>query len=210
MIIPRNCLIKLSLLALTVVSLAAAGDKPSDPLARFSEQERETLLRGEPVFSYVNESNRGGHGQASIIINEKIDVCFDIFKKLDEQCHYFPKKTKSDVIRKEGNRVLLHNEFYFYIATVEYTSWYTIDEKNHRFDFEMDKSLPHNIPESAGYFMFERIDPERTLLTYAATKLDVGVSVPEFIKRYITSRDLPSATINVKLRIESGGEWTDD
>jgi len=205
---PPQYLIRLLLLALLGVSLAAGGEKPVEPLARFSEKEREQLLRGEPVFSYVNKSNQSGHGQASIIINAKTDVCFDIFRRLEDQHHYFPKKTKSDVIRREGNQVLLYNEFFIYIATVEYTSWYTIDKKNHRFDFEMDKSYPHNIDESAGYFVFERIDRDRTLLRYGATKLDVGVKVPEFIKEYVTSRDLPALTINVKRRIESGGKWT--
>ncbi|HUT53474.1 MAG TPA: hypothetical protein VM658_08795 [bacterium] len=192
---------------------AAGAEAGKDPLARFTAEQKQKLLAGEPVYIYTETSAPGGSGkgfgQAFIIINAPVETCFKIFGELGKQHEYFPRKTKSEVVKSEGNHTLVHNEFDFYLAAIEYYSLYTIDADGHRFDFEMDKSHPHNVEESAGYFVFEKIDGRRTLFTYAATRLDVGVSVPGFIKELIVSRDLPAQAVNVKKRIESGGKWKD-
>jgi hypothetical protein len=203
-------LLAAAMIAGVAIGAAAEGQ---DPLARFSAEQRQRLEAGEPVYIYTETSAPGeggkGYGQAFIIINAPVETCFKIFRELDKQHEYFPRKTRSEVVKREGNRVLVHNEFDFYLADIEYYSLYTIDAEAHRFDFEMDKSYPHNVEESAGYFQFEKLDDKRTLFTYAATRLDVGVRVPGFIKELIVSRDLPAQAVNVKKRIESGGKWTD-
>jgi hypothetical protein len=200
----------LLLIFLTAPALCHAAVEES-PLSRFSAEQKQKLLAGEVIYEFVktsaaDEAGRG-HGQAIVLINAPIDRCTGIFRELDKQHEYFPRKTKSEVIKRQGNRTWLKNEFYFYISRVEYTSRYTVSEGGRRFDFEMDKAYPHSIPESAGYFLFEKIDDNRTLFTYAATRLDTGASVPAFIQEFITSRDLPAQAVNVKKRIESGGKW---
>ena len=204
---------KVGLLALVLPALAQAAPQPlmqsaKNPLDSFNPSQKQELLQDRAIYEYKKSDNGKGYGQAEIIINAPVETCFVIFSKLDQQYQYFPRKTKSEVIKSEGNTVWLHNEFYFYIGRVEYTSRYTIDRERRRFDFEMDKSYPHNIPESAGYFVFEKIDDQRTLFTYAATRLDTGYQVPQVVQNFITSRDLPAQAINVKKRIESGGKWT--
>ena len=192
-----------------IFSGAPPPARPPGPLARFSAEQRARLLAGEAVFEYRQTGEGRGHGQATILINAPLETCFTIFSALDRQSQYFPRKTKSEIVERQGNRILLRNEFDFYLARIEYYSLYTVDPRRHRFDFELDQSYPHNVDESAGYFQFEAVDERRTLFTYAATKLDVGVAVPDFIKQYLTSRDLPALAVNVKKRIESGGQWTD-
>jgi hypothetical protein len=204
---------KLAVLALSLWAFAApCAGAELNPLDRFTSPQKQALLQGQPVYEYKKSGLPGdqsqGYGQAEIIVNAPVDVCFEIFSRLDQQNQYFPHKTKSEVVKSAGNRVWLKNEFYFYIGRVEYTSRYNIDRERRRFDFEMDKSYPHNIPESAGYFQFEKIDDRRTLFTYAATKLDTGFHVPQVVQGFVTSRDLPGQAVNVKKRIESGGKWT--
>ena len=194
-----------------LIPLGISAQAPKGPLARFTPEQQKILLAGEPVFEYKKTAGTSdqGQGQAMIVINAGADECFKIFRRLDEQREYFPRKTRSEAIKEEGGRVWLRNEFDFYVAKVEYTSVYTIDPAARRFDFEMDKSYPHSINESAGYFLFEPIDATHTLFTYAATRLDTGAKVPAFVQQYITSRDLPAQAVNVKKRIESGGKWKD-
>jgi len=200
----------LLLIFLTAPVICHAAVEPS-PMSRFTLEQKQKLLAGEAIYEFVKTSGTEeagkGHGQAIVLINAPIDRCTGIFREFDKQHEYFPRKTKSEVIKTQGSRTWLRNEFYFYISKVEYTSRYTLSEDGHRFDFEMDKAYPHSIPESAGYFLFEKVDDNRTLFTYAATKLDTGTSVPGFIQDYITSKDLPAQAVNVKKRIESGGKW---
>jgi len=201
------------ILTLAFLAFAQAVAQPlmqsaKNPLERFNPSQKQELLQGRAIYEYKKSDDGKGFGQAEIIINTPVDTCFAVFSRLDQQYLYFPRKTRSEIIKSEGATVWLRNEFYFYIGRVEYTSRYTIDQGKRRFDFEMDKSYPHNIPESAGYFLFEKIDDNRTLFTYAATRLDTGYKVPQLVQNYITSRDLPGQAINVKKRIESGGKWT--
>jgi hypothetical protein len=79
--------------------------------------------------------------------------------------------------------------------------------EEHRVDFKVDPTGVNDIRNSEGYFDFDRIDETRSLFTYALTDSDIGVPVPDFLKKYISSRDLPAIAESVKKRIESGGKW---
>jgi len=192
-------------------ALADETDAARGPLARFAEVERDKLLAGEAVFSHAVCGDDGeagsGSGRASVVIDAPVETCFEIFSDLAQQRHYFPRKTRSDVIASKGNRSWVRTEVDFSLRTIVYTVRYTVDRAHHRFDFELDKRYPHDIDELSGYFRFEQIDGRRTLLTYVVTRLDSGMAVPGFIRKYLTSRDLPAQVVNVKRRIESGGTW---
>jgi len=201
-----------SLLAALLVSIAAASN---GPLSDFNEEELETLKEGEAVYRHVEKKGEDGetkgHGESYIIINAPVDKCFSIFTEFNKQHLYFPRKTKSEVVKRlDDNRVLVHKVFEFYVVDVQYHVLYTVDKDKHRVDFEMDPEYPHDIEDTAGYFKFETIDDKSTLFTYAATKVETGLKVPGFIRNYITSKDLPAVVENVKKRIESGGTWEKD
>ena len=198
------------ILQLAAGSLSLASD--GSPLDRFNPDQKKKLLAGEAVFEHVKTSGPDGkiegHGQASILINKPIEYCFKIFCEFDKQQLYFPRKKKSEIVKITGNKVLVYKLFDFKLAKIEYTVLYTVDPKNYRVDFRMDPSYPHDLNNAAGFFLFERADENRTLFTYAATKVDTGLKVPSALQDYLTSRDLPNVVINVKKRIESGGVWT--
>ncbi len=81
------------------------------------------------------------------------------------------------------------------------------DKARYRVDFYLDPSYDHDIHDSAGYFYWEKIDDKSSLITYAVTKLDVGIPVPRFIVKALSSRDLPGILENLKKRIESNAKW---
>jgi hypothetical protein len=197
-------------LALVFLSTAAYGE--GSPLDRFSAEERRKLEKGEPVYRHVkSEGTDGkvhGHGEAYAIMNAPVEQCWKIFTEFDKHQLYFPRKKKSEVVKSEGNKYWVYKQFEFYMVTIEYTTLYTVDEKAHRVDYDMDESYPHDLEETVGYFQFEKLDDKRTLFIYAATKVETGLKVPGFVQDYLTSRDLPAVVLNVKKRMESGGEWT--
>ena len=75
-------------------------------------------------------------------------------------------------------------------------------------DFRLDPNYPHSLKDTRGYRYLENLDEKRTLLTHAVTRVDVGIPVPGFIRKALSSRDLPGVVRNLKKRIESGGTWT--
>ena len=191
-----------------------AGEEKG-PLSRFDVEQLKKLQAGEPVCVYKEDSekkeNSSGNGQCSIIINASINKCFEILMKIDRQVYWVPNKKKSTIVSSNDNKHLIDNKYVFYGITVKYHSIFTIDQKNYRIEWEIDKSRPHDLLENSGFYLLEKIDEKTALLTYGATKIDVGAglstSVPEFIKKYLLGKSLPIMAINAKKYIESNGEW---
>ncbi len=187
------------------------GSAAKDPLSRFTPEQVKKLKAGEAIYETVREKGEGGvtrgYGRSTAIVEAPIDKAFETFTRFDEQEEYFPRKTESKVVKHWDHKYLVHKVFEFYVVDIEYHVIYSVDEKNHRVDFEMSKDHPHDIDDTAGYFQFKKIDEETTLFTYAATKVETGLKVPGFIQGYISSKDLPDVVLNVKKRIESGGKW---
>lgn len=193
-----------------------SGDgQQKNPFSSFSGQQLEKLKAGEPVCVYKEDSgkkeNSSGNGQCSIIINASINKCFEILMKIDRQVYWVPNKKKSTIVSSNDNKHLIDNKYVFYGITVKYHSLFTIDQKNYRIEWEIDKSRPHDLLENSGFYQLEKIDEKTALLTYGATKIDVGVglsnSVPEFIKKYLLGKSLPIMAINAKKYIESDEKW---
>ncbi|HUT53662.1 MAG TPA: hypothetical protein VM658_09740 [bacterium] len=209
------------LLAVLLAALAAGGAGEGQaqagaksPLDRFSAEQRQKLLAGEAVYEQVKTQDADGvthgHGESYVIIAAPVAECWKIFTRFDEMQLYFPRKKLSEVIESSPGRAVVKKVFDFYVIEMQYTIDYKIDEQARRVDFQLDPKYPHDINDTAGFFLFEKIDEKRTLFSYAATKVDTGVKVPGFIQDYLTSRDLPAVAANVKKRIESGGKWTKD
>jgi len=178
---------------------------------KLSLQEKKELIGGKVIYKSIkytdSEGKIKGYGQSMVIINAPIDKCWKIFTQFDKQQEYFPRKTASVILEQKPDFALVLKRFKFFGFTVEYTIKYKIDEKNYRIDFELDPSHPHDIKDTAGFFLFEKISEQKTLFVYGVTKLDTGLKVPSFIQNYLQKRDLPAVAENVRKRIESDGEW---
>ena len=213
------CAAILCLLLVTPMSaLSGDGPQPARPtpeksvLDRFSPEQRQKLTAGEAVFEHVEskepDGSTQGHGQASALIKAPTVECLRLFCEFDKHYQFFPRNKTSKVVESSETQFLVYKVYTFYMMNVEYTIVYSIAPGTGRVDYHLDLSRPHDIDDAAGFFHFERVDDRRTLLTYAATRVDTGIKVPAFIRKYVTTRDLPAVVMNVKKRIESGGTWT--
>ena len=189
-----------------------SGDgQAKGPLSRFNGQQLENLRAGEPVCVYKVDAGKketiAGGGQCSIIINAPIEKCFQLLSNIENQVHYVPYKKKSKLVSETKGKLLIDNEYKIYGTTIKYHSIFTIYKNNYRIEWEIDKSKPHDLADISCFYQLEMIDGKTTLLTYGATKFDVGISVPEFIKNYLLGKTLPTMAINIKKYIESDGKW---
>ena len=193
------------------VPLGHAQSQEQSLLDRFSPEQKEKLLSGqaiyETIFSQAPDGKTQGHGQTSIIINAPIDQAFKIFCDFDQMEEYLPSNVETRVIKQSGNDYTIYKEYSFYIAAIKYVQINTVIPGSYRIDYKLDPAQKNDIKESEGYFLFEKLSENQTLFTYAATKLDTGLAVPQFIQDYLSSKDLPAVAVNIKKRIESGGTW---
>jgi len=183
----------------------------SQEFGKLSREEKEKILKGEVIYKSVkaadSKGNISGYGQSMALIKAPIDKCWEIFTQYDKQQEYFPRKTESVVLEQKPGLVLVRKKFKFYWVSIGYVNRYQVDAKNYRIDFSIDPSQPHDIKDSAGFFLFEKIAPDQTLFTYGVTRLDTGIAMPSFVQEYMQKKDLPAVAENIRKRIESGGTW---
>jgi hypothetical protein len=204
-----------SMVALAWVALVlgpvTAADK--SPLDRFTPEQLAKLLAGKVVFEYVEyegdevEEAGLGHGQTYVIVNKPIDVCWSIMTDYDKKQEYYPRIDVSEVVKREGDTVWVREVLDFGIADVEYVMVWKGDPKKYRVENYIDQGYKLNIKEATGFLYWEKIDDNSSLLVYAVTRLDVGIPVPRFIVKALSSRDLPGIAERVKKRVESDGKW---
>jgi hypothetical protein len=196
---------------LLVWGLAKAENK--SPLDRFSREQREKLLAGKVVYEYINYEGREkeekglGHGQAYVIVNKPVDVCWSIMTDFDRKKEYYPRVVVSDVVKREENRAWVREVLDFGIANIEYVMVQNMDPENRRVNFSLDPAYKHDLKDTHGFWYWEKINDTSSLLSYAVTKADVGIPAPEFIVKALSSQDLPGIAENLKKRIESDGKW---
>lgn len=190
-----------------------AGAGSASPLDRFSREQKQRLQAGEVVFEYINYQGREkelkgiGYGQAHIIVNKPIEFCWSIMTAFERKKAYFPRLVVSEVVKRKTNRTWVREVLDFGIAEIEYVMVQKTDPEKFRGDFSLDSAYKHDLKDTQGFWYWEKINDQCSLLTYAVTKADVGIPVPEFIVKALSSRDLPGIAENLKKRIESGGKW---
>ena len=208
----------LIIIALTVIPVlqaeTPAGKNPAESaLNRLTPEQQKKLLAGQEVYEprLADESKAGGEksysAAAMIIINAPVEQCFKMFCDFEKQYLFFPAITTSKVLSRSEDRVVIYKELDYRVIVIRYTHILTVDPKSHRVDFETDPNGANDVKFSRGFFQFEKIDDNRTLFTYGLIKLDPGIKIPEFIQNYMSSRDLPKMSVNLKKWIESGGKW---
>lgn len=204
----KKIIINVICLLLAIVASAPALSQEYDKLTK---QEKEKLQKGEIIYKSVQSADSqgkiSGHGQSMALVKAPVEKCWEIFTQFNKQQEYFPRKTESLVLEQKPGVALVQKKFKFYWVTIGYVNRYQIDPQKHRIDFSIDLSKPSDIKDSAGFFLFEPVGPDRTLFTYGVTRLDTGISMPSFVQEYLQKRDLPAVAENVRKRIESGGTW---
>ncbi len=182
-------------------------------LERFTPEQRDRLLAGDAIYESLLIENPDGstsaYGQTTAIINAPVEECFRMFCEFDNWRLYFPRIKTSRVIKtsEDSKRLVFYKELDYILTTIKYTQTLTVDPEAHRVDFTIDPTGINDIKASEGYFIFEKMNENTLLFTYALTKMDIGIKIPGFIQNYMASRDLPGVAVNIKKRMESGGKW---
>jgi len=183
-------------------------------LDKLTPAERKKLESGKVVFKSVkSESPDGemvGSGRAMAYIKAPTDKCWEIFCHFEKSHEYFPHQITTEVLEFSPTSVLVKKKFFFFVKKINYYVRYDLDPVNYRIDYRMEKGRENDIKDTAGYFIFEKVDDNTTLFVFTVTMLETGYAVPWFIEKPLTQQSLPGQVVNVKKRIESNGVWKKD
>jgi len=212
MMLKGNMVLVGSMLPMLLMAVVVFADVTEDlPLERFTPEQQQKLLAGETIYEYVfheNEKDGLGYGQVFAIIDRPARVCYNEMNKFDLKHQYFPRLIQSKIIKNEGNKAWVSVVADYKIIKIDYVCLMIMDHQRMHVEYRIDTSYPHDINGLGGFYYFEEIDEHRALITYAVTQVDVGLPVPGFIKRALSSHDLPGIARNIKKRFESDGKWT--
>ena len=196
----------LSLLSVLFSATAHAGGW--DTLA---PEEKEKLERGEAVFESVKTDEKdgsvSGHGQSMVLIHASPETCWEQLTQFDRHYLFLPRQTASVVLETTQAEAFVRKTHKIFGFKMEFVLRYTLDSAHYRLDFEIDKTRPHDLEDTAGYFRFEEVKPGVSLLVYGITRVDTGVKTPRFVQKWLQKRDLPQVAVNIKKWVESGGTW---
>jgi len=202
------------LLIVVLLGLGALNAHGETVLEKLTKSERKQLESGKVVFRSVKSKTPDGElvgsGQAMAYIKAPIDRCWEIFCHFEKSHEYFPHQFYTEVLEFSPTSVLVKKKFFFFIKKINYYVRYDLDPANYRIDYRMEKGRENDIKDTAGYFIFEKVDDNTTLFVFTVTMLETGYAVPYFIEKPLTQRSLPGQVENVRKRIESGGVWKKD
>ena len=205
---------KIFIAVASIVAALAAAPAFAGEWETLGEDEKRQLQGGEilcrTVARDVGEGKIEGYMQSIVKIDASLDRSWELFTQFERHSEFLPRQTGSVVVEKTPRSVFVLKKFSFFGRKVDYVIEYRIDAEGHRIDYELDRSRPHDIEDAAGYFVFEAISPDTSLMAYGITRLDTGMPIPGFIQKHLQKRDLPGVVENVKKRIESGGTWKKD
>ncbi len=209
----QNIILLLMLTFAPAPVVMADKEPPSGSvLDRFTPEQKQKLLTGEAIYESVIEPTPEGkdqaHGRTVVIVNKPIDECFLTFRQFDQQRLWYPRMSRSKALKQEDHAVVIYYELDYLIITVCYTQILTIDPDRYQVSFTIDPTASNDVKATDGFYRFDKIDQNRSLFTYEVTKMDAGVKIPDFIREFISSKDLPGIATSLKKRIESGGTWT--
>ncbi|MBU1168853.1 MAG: hypothetical protein KKD44_04725 [Proteobacteria bacterium] len=180
-------------------------------LQPFTDKQKEQLLKGDVVFTYVqtedSEKSMAGNGVAYVLIHHSAKDCYDLFTIFDTQYLYMPHVVKSDVLKTEADKITIFKKLDFLLVNIRYTHILTKQPDELRVDFVTDPTGENTIKFNKGYFQFQEVSTDCALFTFFLEKVDTGFRIPNFLKKFLIARDLPGVAENVKKRMESGGTW---
>lgn len=203
----RKALLLQLILIFTLFNSVANGN----PLSRLPDEEVKELLRGEVIAKYERQFKEGetpsGAGTTYVIINASIEQCWRIFTEFEKHYEWLPTWSESNVLERNGNKLIIHAVADFKVAKIDLTNTYTVEPEKHRVYVVTYPEGKNDIKYHEATYLFEKIDEKRTLFTFTMIKLDIGFNPPFPILKYFATRNLPELSENLKKRIESNGAW---
>lgn len=162
------------------------------------------LKAGLPVIKdSVNPTTKATETQVIFVIKAKPAKVWSTLVDYDHYTEFMPLK-EVKVVSKHGSYdiVFFHPEAPMgFDTTYELKRSYFKDQGKITFEKHSGK-----IKSIKGYWKLEAFGGNSTKATYV-NNIDIGISLPSFVKDYFTKGSLKKLAEGVKKRVESDGKW---
>jgi hypothetical protein len=144
--------------------------------------------------------------QAAIMLNQPIDVAWQLFRQTERQEQYLPRLYRSIMVEDKGS--YNKNDFIVKISfiTINYRVEHDFQPDKYYFYWALDPSYHNDLKHLEGYWKLFKIDDKHTLARYG-TIVNSSDLIPKSLQDALTRKDLPESMDAVKKYIDSNGTY---
>ncbi len=161
----------------------------------YSQQDWETLKRGEVVITKVGEwRSQGGEQssfEASAIIPYPAKQVWSVVTDFESRPQFVPGSKEVRILRSDGNRLWISEHLRVLLINVRFVVISTLEPELGTVTWTLDHSAHNDIADTTGsWTVLPLQDGQETLVRYR-TWIDSGRSVPRFVEDFMAKRSLP-------------------
>jgi ribosome-associated toxin RatA of RatAB toxin-antitoxin module len=159
------------------IAVAWAAEARADGLTQeqIAEMEDGTCIR----IKLEKDEQKGFIGGTSYaLIDQDIDKIWNAITDADVYPKIYPTTIESKTVYEKGNKSLVKMVQGNKVVKATYFLDYTTNDKKHKLSWKLNKSKPHDIHDSRGYFRFAPYKDGRILMKMV-TVVDLGNAVIE-------------------------------
>ena len=182
------------LLLVTAAAVAALPALDQLTLAR--------LRAGRTVaIAVLAEGSPSGSSRALVIAHCPPEAVWAVITDHSRFAEFMPHLAKVEVSRRTANSERALQTVNAVVSTARYALDYRWDEATLRVDFQLADDVPHDVAAVRGHWQLWPFD-HGTLIEYVSA-VDLGRTVPGFVRRYLAERGAQDAVEAVRARAES-------
>jgi hypothetical protein len=186
---------------------AAMPDLGPDGMAGLSEEQKQEIALGKPVFTLTGTSpdEQSGLIEAAIVFDRSPEETWNLFYRTEDQYKYLKELEMSRVINKSQ----LQDKIEFRVRALFITQTFRVihhfDKPDYYFYWGLDPDFKNDLADLRGFYRFYPYGRGRTLARYGS---NVSVkNVPKFIENIFKKSGVGKSLVSVKKYIDSGGTY---
>jgi carbon monoxide dehydrogenase subunit G len=179
--------------------------------AEVTQEEWKRLQKGEVIIKEVPARNPDGSQrmdfQAKIFVKADRKTTWKHLRDYEKFPEFMPNTIVCKIIKKDGEVYWVHYEVKVMKIRVKYDLRVEGKELYKRIEWKLDKSKPHTIRNTYGYWLLEDAPGGAGAVISYSAFVDTGIPAPEALAKKAAKKSFPQIVKNVKKRVESGGTW---
>lgn len=138
------------------------------------------LEDGKVVMIHLDEGGSKGYigGNSYGLMDEDIEKAWNAIQDARVYARIYPTTIESKTVKKKGNKQIVKMVQGNKMVQATYYLNYLANHDEHKLSWKLNKSMPHDIADSRGYFKFSTYKDGRTLMKMS-TVLDLGNEIVE-------------------------------
>ncbi|MBW2260627.1 MAG: hypothetical protein JRG91_01535 [Deltaproteobacteria bacterium] len=163
------------MLLIALIAAPAAATAKS-----MSKDQVKKVEDGKVIMIHMKEKAWKGYigGNSYGLMDEDIEKAWNAIQDARIYAKIYPTTIESKTVKKKGNKQIVKMVQGNKMVKATYYLNYLSDHENYKLSWKLNKTMPHDIADSRGYFQFSTYKDGRTLMKMS-TVLDLGNEIIE-------------------------------